>query len=106
MHTQRPGETEVSVDIPFKKIKIFCALFYNCLKFAQSFPAAFVYCQGARTELYQPVLEQLIKLAPGMQKNVKIVFTDFEQAVVKAFRLTLPHVTIQGCWFHYCQVHV
>jgi len=52
---------------------------------------------------YKAILEYIFnKLAPSLRP--RIVMTDFECALQKAFLTVLPSADVKGCYFHYSQV--
>ena len=39
----------------------------------------------------------------GLQMSPQSVMTDFELAVIQSFKMQLPGIKIQGCYFHFSQ---
>ncbi|XP_011696429.1 PREDICTED: uncharacterized protein LOC105455076 [Wasmannia auropunctata] len=50
--------------------------------------------------------EKIISLAPGLNKNLKFIMSDYEKAAISAMNQKFPAVAIHGCWFHYSQALV
>ncbi|XP_024886894.1 uncharacterized protein LOC112464255, partial [Temnothorax curvispinosus] len=50
--------------------------------------------------------EKIVSLAPGLNKNLKFIMADYENAAISAMSEQFPMVTIHGCWFHYSQALV
>ncbi|XP_036142255.1 uncharacterized protein LOC105831015 [Monomorium pharaonis] len=66
----------------------------------------FVLCEARSASLYKAMWEKIVSLAPGLNKNLKFIMADYEQAAIKAMNEQFPTVTIHGCWFHYSQALV
>lgn len=64
------------------------------------------WCTNANQGTYSAILDYLKQKAPGLEKSLKKIYTDFEQAAILGFHYQFPNVKIQGCWFHYPQVHI
>ncbi|XP_067215638.1 uncharacterized protein [Linepithema humile] len=63
----------------------------------------FILCE-ARTQLvYKSIWKEIIKLAPGLQCNLRFIMMDYEKASMNAVHEQFPHASLRGCWFHYCQ---
>jgi len=59
----------------------------------------------ARTQLvYKSIWKEVVKLAPDLQRNLGFIMCDYEKALMNAVQEQFPNASIQGCWFHYCQV--
>ncbi|KAF7996042.1 hypothetical protein HCN44_009827, partial [Aphidius gifuensis] len=63
----------------------------------------FAWCTNANHGTYSAILNYLKEKAPGLKKNLEIIYTDFEQAAILTFSYQFPKVKVQGCWFHYSQ---
>ena len=60
-------------------------------------------------KLYDAVLQSMKEaykeVAPEGRIRIKLVVTDYEQAMMGAFRKAFPEASVEGCWFHYGQVN-
>ncbi|KAG8148326.1 uncharacterized LOC118071461 [Chelonus insularis] len=63
--------------------------------------SVFVLCSGQTAELYTGIWNFLLGRAPRLRENLKTVMMDFERALIKSVKETMPWVTIRGCWFHF-----
>jgi len=69
----------------------------------QGIPFAWVIMEQRKYSDYKAILEYIFnKLAPSLRP--RIVMTDFECALQKAFLTVLPFADVKGCYFHYSQV--
>ncbi|CAA91234.2 hypothetical protein [Bracoviriform inaniti] len=63
--------------------------------------SVFVLCSNQTAELYTGIWNFLLERAPGLKDNLKVVMMDFERALIKSVKESMPNVTIRGCWFHF-----
>ncbi|RVE41635.1 hypothetical protein evm_013713 [Chilo suppressalis] len=64
--------------------------------------SVFVLCSNQTAELYRGIWNLLLEV-PGLKENLKVIMMDFERALIKSVRESMPKVTIKGCWFHYAR---
>lgn len=59
-------------------------------------------------ELYrlvmQFIVEEVGRIAPG-NYSVRLMISDFEEAILNTMQETFPEGRARGCWFHYGQVY-
>ncbi len=59
------------------------------------------------SELYKLVIENILSLlrrtAPG-NTAVRLMISDYEDAILNNMQLAFPEGRARGCWFHYGQV--
>ncbi len=72
--------------------------------FSQGIASVFVLCSNQTAELYTGIWNFLLERAPGLKDNLKVVMMDFERALIKSVKESMPNVTIRGCWFHFTRV--
>ena len=65
-------------------------------------PLCFVFMSGRTQRDYRKVFENILELLDG-ECAVKEFVTDFERAIWRGVKETLPEVNIIGCGFHWCQ---
>jgi hypothetical protein len=65
-------------------------------------PLCFVFMSGRTQRDYRKVFEKILELLGG-ECAVKEFVTDFERAIWRGVKETLPEVNIIGCGFHWCQ---
>jgi hypothetical protein len=49
-------------------------------------------------DIYKRLINEILTFAPHWLPQT--IMLDFEQACVKAFQTSFPHVTLSGCYFH------
>jgi hypothetical protein len=64
-------------------------------------PCVYIFMKSKSKAAYIKALRNLLIVFPTL--NPKIVHTDFEIAVIRAFREVFPNVIAKGCFFHFTQ---
>lgn len=59
-------------------------------------------------DLYNAVMAKILSIMeeahPGDRFSVKLLISDFEEAILKSMKGAFPNARARGCWFHYGQV--
>lgn len=59
-------------------------------------------------KLYKAVLKKLKKIFKKrfleLHITIELIVTDYERAMMDAFRSVFKTASVEGCWFHYGQV--
>ncbi|RVE51164.1 hypothetical protein evm_004129 [Chilo suppressalis] len=84
-----------------KKIGAKQLLILRMRKMDVGMASVFVLCSNQTTELYKGIWNFLLERVPGFKTNLKYIMMDFERALIKSVKETMPLVTIRGCWFHF-----
>ena len=62
---------------------------------------------GKTQELYGLVMQNIMaavqQAAPG-ENSVRLMVSDYEEAILNTMRATFPNGRERGCWFHFGQV--
>lgn len=64
----------------------------------------FILSQKRTIAAYDAIWDEILNLAPDLQKNLKLIHTDFETAAINVFRKKFSRARLVGCWFHFNQV--
>lgn len=56
------------------------------------------------TDIYVTIFRRLIELVSNLVQNVRFTISDYESALINAFRACFPRAHLTGCWFHFSQV--
>ncbi|CAC82100.3 putative recombinase [Bracoviriform inaniti] len=86
----------VPKDIGAKQLLIF-----HMRKMDVGIASVLVLCTNQGTDLYKGIWNFLLERVPRLKENLKFVMMDFERALIKSTKETMPSVVIRGCWFHF-----
>ncbi|KAG8148329.1 uncharacterized LOC118071483 [Chelonus insularis] len=86
----------VPKDVGAKKL-----LILHMRKMDEGMASVFVLCANQTAELYIGIWNFLLERVPGLKTSLKFIMMDFERALIKSVKETMPWITIRGCWFHF-----
>jgi len=63
----------------------------------------FILCESRTQLVYKSIWNEVVKLAPNLQCNLRFIMCDYKKASMNAVHEQFPQASLRGCWFHYCQ---
>jgi hypothetical protein len=72
--------------------------FYN----GEMYPCIFIFLKNKSQRVYERMIDEINKNIDGI-KSPTWILSDFEKAVMLAFKNKYPNSTIKGCFFHFSQ---